>query len=84
MADPVTLDEAKAFLRVTHGAEDGLIATTLAAARQIIEAELGLALSEASPAPIRLAILRLAAAAYDGREAPDVDPWLKPYRAVRL
>jgi hypothetical protein len=84
MADPVTLDEAKAFLRVTHDGEDGLITTVLAAARQRVEAELGASLSAASPAPLRLAVMMLALAAYDGRSAPDVGPWLAPYRAMRL
>lgn len=87
MADPVTLDEAKAFLRVTHDAEDGLITTVLAAARGLVEKELGVSLSEASPAPLRLAVMTLAAHAYDGRgwdSLATLEPWIRPYRAVRL
>lgn len=86
MADPVTLDEAKAFLRVTHGAEDGLITTLLAAARRRIEDDLSVALSETSPAPLRLCVLMLTAQAYDGRgwEGAALAGWLSPYRTVRL
>ncbi len=43
-AEPVTLDEAKAVLRVTDIAEDGLIGRLIRAARQRIETALGLSL----------------------------------------
>jgi len=43
-AEPVTLSDAKAFLRVGHDAEDGLIMQLIASARQRVEAETGRAL----------------------------------------
>ena len=84
MADPVTLDEAKAFLRVEHAAEDALLTTMLAAARARVERMAGVSLTDASPAPLRLAILMLCAAAHDGRDAPGLEGWVAPYRTVRL
>ncbi len=84
MADPVTLDEAKAFLRVTHAAENGLLTTMLAAARARVERMVGESLTDASPAPLRLAIMMLCAAAYDGKDAPGLEAWVAPYRTVRL
>lgn len=89
MADPVSLDEAKLFLRVTTGAEDTLIATFLAAAVTRLETDTGLTLDDASPAPLRLCVLYLTAQAYQNRgEVADdlegLEPWLASYRQVRL
>jgi len=88
MTAPVSLTEAKLFLRVEHGAEDGLIETMLAAARARVEGEVGLSLTSTSPAPLRLAILMLTLRAYERGEV-EVDPapveaWIAPYRVVRI
>ena len=88
MTAPVTLAEAKLFLRVEHDAEDGLIQTLIDAAKARVEGEVGLSLTSTSPAPLRLAILMLALRAYERGEtqmpiAP-VSGWIAPYREVRL
>lgn len=46
LAEPVGLAQAKAHLRVTFDAEDALIAALIVAARERVEAELGLSLVE--------------------------------------
>ena len=88
MTAPVSLTEAKLFLRIEHVAEDGLIQTLIDAARTRVEGDVGLSLTSTSPAPLRLAILMLCLRAYERgeREMPigPVEAWLAPYRVVRL
>lgn len=88
MTAPVSLTEAKLFLRVEHGAEDGLIQTLIEAARARVEGEVGVSLTSTSPAPLRLAILMLALEAYERGEAEtpvaSFEGWLAPYREPRL
>ncbi|MFN4091365.1 MAG: head-tail connector protein [Brevundimonas sp.] len=88
MTAPVTLTEAKLFLRVEHEAEDGLIQTLIDAARLRVEGDVGLDLTSTSPAPLRLAILMLSLRAYERGEVEmaigPVEAWIAPYRVVRL
>jgi uncharacterized phiE125 gp8 family phage protein len=58
-AEPVSLDQAKAFLRVTTTDEDDLISGLIMAARQRVETELGLSLITTA--------LRETFSAWDGR-----------------
>ena len=88
MTAPVSLAEAKLFLRVEHAAEDGLIQTLIDAAEARIEGDVGLDLTAASPAPLRLAVLMLVLRAYErgerGMSIQPVEAWISPYRVVRL
>ena len=88
MTAPVTLTEAKLFLRVEHAAEDSLIQTLIDAAIARVEGEVGLSLTSTSAAPLRLAILMLALRAYERAEVEmstrPVEAWIAPYRVVRL
>lgn len=88
MTAPVSLTEAKLFLRVEHEAEDGLIQTLIDAATTRVQDDVGLTLDATSPAPLRLAVLILVLRAYErgDREIPiqPVEAWIAPYRSVRL
>lgn len=90
----LTLAEARAFLRVADTAEDAVLTILIDAAEARVAAAAGVALTAASPAPLRLSVLTLVAHAYEhrafasetGGEPPLalVEPWLTPYRKARL
>ena len=81
MTAPVSLTEAKLFLRVEHEAEDGLIQTLIDAARARVEGEVGLSLTSTSPAPLRLAVMMLVLRAYAGRDGRGLAPLSRRERA---
>ena len=91
MSEPVSLAEAKLFLRVEHGAEDELILMLLEASKEKVAAATGLTLDVEAPAMLRLAMLKLVHDAYErggpveGEGASEgVGAWLAGWRQVRL
>lgn len=86
---PITLAEAKAFLRVGDDAEDGLVQLLIDAAIARVGDAVGLTLTDVSPPPLRLCLLMLVAHGFEHREAAEtplalIEPWLAPFRTVRL
>lgn len=88
MTHPVTLTEAKLFLRVEGEEADAEIGRLIARATNKIEVDSGLSLTSTSPAPLRLAILMLVLRAFesgdDAMPLKPVEAWVNPYRVERL
>ena len=89
MSDPVSLSEAKLFLRVDHPEEDALILILLDAVKVQIEARISQVLNDASPAPLRLCVLFGLAQAYHNRgvgslNLDGVEGLLRAYQGARL
>lgn len=89
----ITTEEIKAHLRVTHNAEDALIAAYADAAMTHIAEYLGESLPDPMPAPIRAAVLLLTADLYVNRQRqagsalhdnPTYQLLLNPYRCMEV
>lgn len=91
--EPVSLDFAKAFLRVDTDAEDALILALITGARCVIETRTGRSLADMPdvPMPLQQAILLMMAHNFEHRDGatrpPEpifIDALIEPYRAVHL
>jgi hypothetical protein len=65
----LTLNDAKAQVRVTFDDDDALIAAKLAAASEWVAIYTGAEITDATPKPVNEAILQLTAHLYEHREA---------------
>lgn len=88
MSPLVTLDEAKAFLRVLHNDEDAMLTTLIASASDTVR-DYATAWDGTGdvPARIKVAVLTLVAAQYDTRESvPEahIERLVRPYRGLDL
>lgn len=89
----ITLNDAKAHLRVTQDLEDGYIQGLINAAQAHVDAYLGAPLIEPTPGPVRAAILLLVADLYEHRTLQTYQPLtentayrllLNPYRSMAV
>ncbi len=85
MANAVSLEEARVFLRIDHGESDEILIVLLEASTARVEALTGE--REDWPAPLRLAVLALVARSFDDGVPADmalVAPLIAPWCKVRL
>ncbi len=76
----VSLEEMKAWLRVEHDEEDGLIESLLAQAKAAAEDFCRVSFDASAPEPVKLAIKLMASHYYENRDNPDKQVYL----AMRL
>lgn len=88
----VTVDEAKAHLRVDHDEEDAYLDGLIAKAQAVAEDYCRVSFSEEAPEPVRLAVLLMVSHYYENRDNPEKQVYvtmriafenlLYPYRDV--
>ena len=88
----VTVDEAKAHLRVDHDEEDTFLEGLIAKAQAVAEDYCRVSFSEEAPEPVRLAVLLMVSHYYENRDNPEKQVYvtmriafenlLYPYRDV--
>ena len=88
----VTVDEAKAHLRIDHDEEDAYIDGLIAKAQAVAEDYCRVSFSDEAPEPVRLAVLLMVSHYYENRDNPDKQVYvtmriafenlLYPYRDV--
>ena len=88
----VTVDEAKAHLRIDHDEEDAYIDGLIAKAQAVAEDYCRVSFSDQAPEPVRLAVLLMISHYYENRDNSDKQVYvtmriafenlLYPYRDV--
>ena len=86
MDEPVSLQEAKTYLRIDGEEEDSLLATLISAARQHCGNYLNASLPTETPPPVKQALLILISHFYEQRSGETIPPvvyaLLAPYRNI--
>ena len=86
MDEPVSLQEAKTYLRIDGEEEDSLLATLISAARQHAENYLNASLPAETQTPVKQALLILISHFYEQRSGETIPPvvyaLLAPYRNI--
>ena len=88
----VTVDEARAHLRIDHDEEDAYLVGLIAKAQAVAEDYCRVSFSDQAPEPVRLAVLLMVSHYYENRDNPDKQVYvtmriafenlLYPYRDV--
>ena len=88
----VTVDEAKAHLRIDHDEEDAYLDGLIAKAQVVAEDYCRVSFPDEAPEPVRLAVLLMVSHYYENRDNPDKQVYvtmriafenlLYPYRDV--
>ena len=72
----VTVDEAKAHLRIDHDEEDAYIDGLIAKAQAVAEDYCRVSFPDEAPEPVRLAVLLMVSHYYENRDNPDKQTYL--------
>ena len=67
----LTIEEAKAHLRIQHDEEDELIEGFIAQAQAVAEDYCRVQFEDTAPEPVRLAVLLMVSHYYENRDNPD-------------
>ena len=72
----VTVDEARAHLRIDHDEEDAYLVGLIAKAQAVAEDYCRVSFSDQAPEPVRLAVLLMVSHYYENRDNPDKQTYL--------
>ena len=72
----LTVEQAKAHLRLQHDEEDAFLASLICQAQAVAEDYCRLAFDETAPQAVRLAVLLMVSHYYENRDNPDKQTYL--------